>query len=80
MLFCKGNLTVILIGSTTYVVKMTLQASLAAQCISVYNLNYLEAGLIYLPSGIGGAIASYLTGTGYIIHLTKLKSQLLTLD
>lgn len=62
MLLSKGNLTVILIGSITYVVKMTLQASLATQCISVYNLNYLQAGIIYLPSGVGGAMASYMTG------------------
>ena len=62
MLFSKGNFTVILIGSITYTVKMTLQASLAAQCIDIYKLNYLQAGLIYLPSGVGGAIASYSTG------------------
>ncbi|KAI9375237.1 major facilitator superfamily domain-containing protein [Aspergillus egyptiacus] len=62
MLFSKSNLTVVLIGSITYVVKMTLQTSLAAQCIELYSLDYLQAGLIYLPSGIGGAIASYTTG------------------
>ncbi|KAL4948323.1 major facilitator superfamily domain-containing protein [Aspergillus filifer] len=65
MLYSKSNITVILIGSITYVVKMTLQASLAAQCVEVYKLNYLEAGLIYLPSGIGGAIASYSTGMAF---------------
>ncbi|OHW91787.1 major facilitator superfamily protein [Colletotrichum incanum] len=64
MLFPAGNLTVILAGSITYAVKMTLQTSLAAQCIKVYELNYLEAGLVYLPSGIGGAIASYATDSG----------------
>lgn len=62
MLFHKGNFAIILAGSITYAVKMTLQTSLAAQCIDVYDLNYLEAGLVYLPSGIGGAIASYITG------------------
>lgn len=62
MLFKKGNLTVIMIGSITYTVKMTLQTSLAAQCIDIYQLNYLQAGLIYLPSGIGGALAAYSTG------------------
>ncbi|KAI1821718.1 major facilitator superfamily domain-containing protein [Xylaria intraflava] len=58
----KGSLAVILIGSITYTVKMTLQTSLAAQCTDIYDLNYLEAGLIYLPSGIGGSIASHFTG------------------
>ncbi|KAK3497326.1 uncharacterized protein B0T23DRAFT_81081 [Neurospora hispaniola] len=62
MLFLKGNLVVILIGSITYAVKMTLQTSLAAQCIDIYGLDYLQAGLIYLPSGVGGALASYATG------------------
>lgn len=62
MLFSKGNFTVIMIGSITYMVKMTLQASLATQCIDVYGLDYLQAGLIYLPSGIGGATASYAAG------------------
>ncbi|KAK1675226.1 major facilitator superfamily domain-containing protein [Colletotrichum godetiae] len=62
MLFSKGNFTVILMGSITYAAKMTLQSSLSAQCIDVYNLNYLEAGLIYLPSEVGGALASYTTG------------------
>ncbi|KAI1868544.1 uncharacterized protein JN550_006460 [Neoarthrinium moseri] len=36
--------------------------SLAAQCIEIYHLDYLQAGLIYLPSGIGGALGSYITG------------------
>ncbi|KAJ5622907.1 hypothetical protein N7490_011512 [Penicillium lividum] len=62
MLRSKGNLTVIMIGSITYLVKMTLQTSLAAQCTDIYDLDYLQAGLIYLPSGVGGAIASYTTG------------------
>lgn len=66
MLFSRGNFTVIMIGSITYVVKMTLQASLAAQCIDVYKLDYLQAGLIYLPSAAGGAIASYTTGASRI--------------
>ncbi|KAH6631002.1 major facilitator superfamily domain-containing protein [Chaetomium sp. MPI-SDFR-AT-0129] len=62
MLFKKGNLVVIVIGSITYTVKMTLQTSLAAQCIEIYNLDYLQAGLVYLPSGVGGALAAYSTG------------------
>lgn len=30
--------------------------------IQIYSLNYLTAGLSYLPSGLGGAIAAYMTG------------------
>lgn len=58
----KGSLVVILITAVTYAVKMALQTSLGAQCVEVYDLNYLVSGLIYLPSGVGGGIASYLTG------------------
>ncbi|KAK1764932.1 MFS general substrate transporter [Phialemonium atrogriseum] len=58
----KGSLAVIMITAVTYAVKMALQTSLSAQCVEIYNLNYLVAGLIYLPSGIGGGVASYLTG------------------
>lgn len=57
-----GSLTVILITAVTYAVKMALQTSLSAQCVEIYNLNYLVAGLTYLPSGVGGGIASFLTG------------------
>ncbi|KAK5662615.1 hypothetical protein OQA88_8529 [Cercophora sp. LCS_1] len=41
---------------------MTLQTSLGAQCVEIYNLNYLEAGLIYLPSEVAGGIGSFSTG------------------
>lgn len=58
----SGSLTVILITAVTYAVKMALQTSLSAQCVEIYNLNYLVAGLTYLPSGVGGGIASFLTG------------------
>ncbi|OIW26367.1 MFS general substrate transporter [Coniochaeta ligniaria NRRL 30616] len=74
LLFSKGNFSVIMVGSITYTVKMTLQTSLAAQCIEVYGLNYLQAGLIYLPSGVGGALASYTTGKFLDRNIKKLSS------
>ncbi|KAL4799121.1 major facilitator superfamily domain-containing protein [Aspergillus venezuelensis] len=75
MLYSKSNITVILIGSITYVFKMTLQALLAAQCVEVYDLNYLEPGLIYLPSGTGAAIASYSTGRFLDRNLKKFAAR-----
>jgi hypothetical protein len=39
-----------------------LAASLSAQVIHIYSLNYLIAGLTYLPAGIGGMFAAYFTG------------------
>ncbi|KAK8078926.1 hypothetical protein PG994_002733 [Apiospora phragmitis] len=41
---------------------MTLQASLGAQCVEIYRLNYLTAGLVYIPSGVGGAVAAFFSG------------------
>lgn len=71
LLLRKGNCTIILVGSITYAVKMTLQASLGTQCIDIYNLNYLQAGLIYLPSGVGGAVAAILTGPLLAPHISS---------
>ncbi|KAK7962010.1 uncharacterized protein PG986_002835 [Apiospora aurea] len=58
----RANFSIICIGSITYTVKMTLQTSLAAQCVDLYQLDYLQAGLVYIPSGVGGAMGSYSTG------------------
>lgn len=55
-------LSVILVGSVVYAVFGCLGASLSAQCFELYGLDYLEAGLIYLPSGLGGIIAAYTIG------------------
>jgi predicted MFS family arabinose efflux permease len=58
----KGSLLVILITTINYAVKAALQTSLDAQCVELYGLNYIQAGLIYLPSGVGGAVGSYASG------------------
>ncbi|KAB5586218.1 major facilitator superfamily domain-containing protein [Coniochaeta sp. 2T2.1] len=58
----KESLIVILLYSITYAVKMALQASLGVQCVEIYHLDYLTAGLIYLPAGVSGAVAAFLTG------------------
>ena len=59
----KGSLAVIFLYAVTYSVKMTLQTSLGAQCVEIYKLDYLNASLIYLPSGVAGGIGSLGTGT-----------------
>ena len=53
---------VILTGSYFYSVFCCLGASLSSLCISLYGLSDLEAGLIYLPSGVGGIVAAYASG------------------
>ncbi|KAK4204499.1 MFS general substrate transporter [Triangularia verruculosa] len=74
----KGSLTVIFIYSVTYTVKMTLQTSLGAQCVEIYKLSYLDAGLIYLPSGIAGGIGSFSTGKFLDWNYRKTVSKLQT--
>ena len=61
-LFNKSNFLILLVGGLQYTLFGCLAASLSAQMIDLYDLNYLEGGLLYLPSGFGGIIASYLTG------------------
>lgn len=58
----KESLVVILLYSINYSVKMTLQATLGVQCVDIYQLDYLNAGLIYLPSGVAGGIGAFFTG------------------
>jgi hypothetical protein len=58
----RGSLLVILIIAINYAVKAALQTSLDAQCVELYGLNYLQAGLVYLPSGVGGGVGSYGAG------------------
>lgn len=53
---------VITIYAITYAVKMTLETSLGAQCVEIYDLDYLVGGLIYLPSGIASGFGYYMTG------------------
>lgn len=39
---------------------MALQTSLAAQCVDINRLDYLQAGLVYIPSGSGALWARML--------------------
>ena len=61
-LFKKSNFIVLMVGGLQYTIFGCLAASLSTQMIHLYSLNYLTAGLLYLPSGIGGILAAYLTG------------------
>jgi hypothetical protein len=47
-----------------------LQASLSSLFIEIYGLNELQAGLIYLPFGIGCAVAAF--GTGVYAHFNLI--------
>ena len=58
----RSNFIVILVGGLGYTVFGCLAASLSAQMMDLYALNYLTGGLLYLPSGVGGILAAYMTG------------------
>ncbi|KAL2257021.1 hypothetical protein VTK26DRAFT_769 [Humicola hyalothermophila] len=58
----KGSLLVILITAINYAVKAAFQTSLDSQCVEISGLNELQAGLVYLPSGVGGGFGSYGAG------------------
>ncbi|KAL7754920.1 hypothetical protein ACKLNR_015260 [Fusarium oxysporum f. sp. zingiberi] len=62
VLMDKGSLFSILIGALQYVNVMTLQTSLASLSIGIYNLNYLQAGFIYIPCGVCSAVSAKVTG------------------
>ena len=61
-LFDRSNFIVLLVGGLGYTVFGCLAASLSAQMMDLYALNYLTGGLLYLPSGVGGIFAAYMTG------------------
>ncbi len=70
----KGSLLVTLITAINYAVKAALQTSLDAQCVDLYGLTYIQAGLVYLPSGVGGGFGSYGAGKQFLaLSLEKLR-------
>jgi hypothetical protein len=58
----KDKLVVILAFGILYAVWNCLQASLSTLVIEKYQYTYLQAGLIYIPSGVGLAVAGFATG------------------
>lgn len=57
---------VMLIGGVYYTVFGCLAALLSTICIELYDLTYLEAGLVYLPADFGGILAAYSTGESFL--------------
>ena len=54
----KDTLCLVVGGGILYMIYSCLHASLSSLFIELYKLNQLEAGLIYLPFGIGNTIAT----------------------
>ena len=61
-MFQKGNSILISVGAIHYAIYSVLGTSISTEMAELYGLNPLLSGLLYLPSGIGGLIASLQTG------------------
>lgn len=61
-LFQKATFIVIMVGAIQYTIYSCLGTSISTEMAGLYGLNPLMSGLLYLPSGIGGLIASLQTG------------------
>ena len=58
---CQDTAPIVIVNAVFYTAYSCLQASLASLFISIYGYKELEAGLIYLPFGVGCFIASLLS-------------------
>lgn len=58
----KDNAVVLLAWGLMYAVYACIIASLSTLCIEIYGLNEWQAGLIYLPFGLGGTVSTFFSG------------------
>lgn len=58
----RDNIIIILACGTLYAVYTCLNTSLSILFIDIYTLNQWQAGLIYLPFGIGGTVSTFFSG------------------
>ena len=58
----RDNTIVILACGILYVIYTCINTSLSVVFIDIYNLNQWQAGLIYLPFGIGGTVSTFFSG------------------
>lgn len=58
----KDNFIIILACGLLYVVYTCINASLSTLFIEIYGLREWEAGLIYLPFGLGGTVSTFFSG------------------
>lgn len=62
ILWRKDNATIILACGLLYAVYTCISASLSTLFIELYHLNQWQAGLIYLPFGLGGTVSTFISG------------------
>ena len=72
MLLTKDTILITLIYGIYYMNFSCLQASLSTLFIQIYNLSELEAGLVYLPFGVGSCVGAYCSGKSvFLLHYPK---------
>jgi MFS family permease len=62
LLLRPDNAVLILAQGLMYIVYTCVTASLSTLMIEIYGLNQLQAGLIYLPFGLGGMASTFVSG------------------
>lgn len=62
ILMRKDNIIIITACGLLYVIYTAINASLSVIFVSLYDLNEWEAGLIYLPFGLGGVVSTLFSG------------------
>jgi hypothetical protein len=62
VLFRKDTALIVMVNGVLYMTYCCIQASLASLFVDIYGFKELEAGLIYLPFGVGCVLASYISG------------------
>ncbi|KAI4609104.1 hypothetical protein J4E80_008852 [Alternaria sp. BMP 0032] len=67
-LWQKENALIMLINGLFYMTYCCVQASLSTLFIKIYGFEELYAGLVYIPFGVGCALASYTCGMSYVAH------------
>ncbi|CAN8101748.1 unnamed protein product [Discula destructiva] len=58
----RDNMVVIFACGLLYTVYTCVNASLSTLFIEIYDLNEWQAGLIYLPFGLGGTVSTFFSG------------------
>ncbi|TIA08965.1 MFS general substrate transporter [Aureobasidium pullulans] len=62
MLLRKDVTVSVFAGGLIYMLYCCIHTSLSTTCMQVYNLSQLQAGLIYLPFGVGSLVATFCSG------------------
>lgn len=71
LLWTKDTALITTIYGVYYMVFSCLQASLSPLFIDLYHLSEFDAGLIYLPFGVGSVVGAYCSGSSFL-HFTPL--------